>query len=80
MNADALGGNVGGLLSHNIFAYCNNNPVTAKEPSGFRPVYTQGEKTAAMREARAMAKTAKSKAPLQSLPMNGAKPNSKQKT
>jgi hypothetical protein len=78
LNADALGGNVGALLSHNIFAYCNNNPVTAKEPSGFRPVYTQGEETAVMREARAMAKAAK--APSQSLPISDAKPNSKQKT
>ncbi len=49
INADAFDGNVGALLSHNIFAYCNNNPVTAKEPSGFRPVYTQGEETSVMR-------------------------------
>ncbi|GAA0776051.1 RHS repeat protein [Clostridium subterminale] len=51
LNADAFGGNVGALLSHNIFAYCNNNPVIAKDPSGFRTIYTQGEETAAMRRA-----------------------------
>jgi len=58
INADALGGNVGALLSHNTFAYCNNNPVNAKDPNGFRPIYTQGEETSAMREAsyRAMNK------------------------
>ncbi|WP_346938613.1 RHS repeat-associated core domain-containing protein [uncultured Clostridium sp.] len=62
INADALGGNVGALLSHNIFAYCNNNPVIAKDPSGFRPIYTQGKETAAMRDAsyEAMAKAASS--------------------
>ena len=37
------------MLSHNIFAYCNNNPVNAKDPNGFRPVYIQGEETDAMR-------------------------------
>jgi len=51
LNIDAIGGNVGALLSHNIFAYCNNNHVTSKDPSGFRPIYTQGEETAAMRKA-----------------------------
>jgi hypothetical protein len=51
INADAIGGNVGALLSHNIFAYCNNNPVTAQDPSGFRPIYTTGEETYEMRGA-----------------------------
>ncbi|WP_346886325.1 RHS repeat-associated core domain-containing protein [Clostridium sp. UBA4395] len=51
LNVDAIGGNVGALLSHNIFAYCNNNPVNGKDPNGFRPMYTQGEETAAMRDA-----------------------------
>ncbi|WP_346876523.1 RHS repeat-associated core domain-containing protein [Clostridium sp. UBA5712] len=51
LNIDAIGGNVGSLLSHNIFAYCNNNPVISKDPNGFRPMYTQGEETAAMRDA-----------------------------
>jgi len=52
------------LLSHNTFAYCNNNPVNAKDPNGFRPIYTQGEETSAMREAsyRAMNKAAKARA------------------
>ncbi|WP_346876521.1 RHS repeat-associated core domain-containing protein [Clostridium sp. UBA5712] len=60
LNADTIGGNVGALLSHNIFAYCNNNPVISKDPNGFRPMYTQGEETAAMRKAsyKAMAKAA----------------------
>ena len=51
LNIDAIGGNVGALLSHNIFAYCNNNPVISKDSNGFRPMYTQGEETAAMRDA-----------------------------
>jgi len=50
-DADAIGGSIGALLSHNIFAYCNNNPVNAKDPNGFRPIYTQGEETASMRDA-----------------------------
>jgi hypothetical protein len=60
INIDALGGDVGALLSHNVFAYCNNNPVTAKDPSGFRTIYTTGEETYEMREAsyEAMAKAA----------------------
>ncbi|MBL4932373.1 RHS repeat-associated core domain-containing protein [Clostridium sp. YIM B02565] len=36
INADALGGNVGELLSHNIFAYCKNNPVNMQDPNGYR--------------------------------------------
>jgi len=83
------------LLSHNVFAYCNNNPSTAKDPSGFRPIYTTGEETDAMREAsyRAMNKAAKArsqasynamskakaKGSSQSLPPRGV-PNSKAKT
>ncbi len=51
LNADALGGSIGELLSHNTFAYCNNNPVNGKDPNGFRPIYTQGEETDAMRRA-----------------------------
>ena len=35
INADALGGQVGSLLSHNIFAYCQNNVVNMADPSGF---------------------------------------------
>ena len=81
LNIDAIGGNVGALLSHNVFAYCNNNPVISKDHNGFRPTYTQGEETAAMRDAsyNTMSK-AKTKKPSQGLPMSGAKPNSKQKT
>jgi len=51
LNADALGGSIGELLSHNTFAYSNNNPVNGKDPNGFRPIYTQGEETDAMRRA-----------------------------
>jgi RHS repeat-associated protein len=40
INADALIGVTGELLSHTIFAYCKNNPVTMKDPSGFREIYT----------------------------------------
>jgi len=60
LNGDAIGGSIGELLSHNTFAYCNNNPVISKDPNGFRPMYTQGEETAAMRDAsyEAMVKAA----------------------
>jgi RHS repeat-associated protein len=83
INADALGGNVGALLSHNIFAYCNNNPVNAKDTNGFRPIYTQGEETSAMREAsyRAMNKVAKARIQasynaMAKMSSNTGKPNS----
>lgn len=33
-NADNFLGKAGGLLSHNIFAYCGNNPVMRVDPSG----------------------------------------------
>lgn len=52
LNADSIGGSVGEVLSHNIFAYCKNDFVNAKDPSGLRPIYTvSGEETEAMREA-----------------------------
>jgi len=35
INADALGGQVGSLLSHNLFAYCQNEPINHADPSGF---------------------------------------------
>ncbi|MBE5814006.1 MAG: hypothetical protein E7320_02205 [Clostridiales bacterium] len=34
-NADALLGKGGKLLSHNLFAYCGNNPVNYNDPNGF---------------------------------------------
>lgn len=34
VDADSLGGKVGELLSHNVFAYCTNNPVNLDDPSG----------------------------------------------
>jgi RHS repeat-associated protein len=37
INADAIGGKVGTLLSHNVFAYCFNNPVNMEDPSGYWP-------------------------------------------
>ena len=33
-----------------MFAYCKNNVVNGKDPSGFRPVYTEGEETDEMRK------------------------------
>lgn len=34
INGDALVGRSGELLSHNMFAYCKNNPVNMSDPSG----------------------------------------------
>lgn len=34
INADSEGGTVGELLSHNVFAYCGNNPVNRFDPDG----------------------------------------------
>ncbi|AOR23440.1 RHS repeat-associated core domain-containing protein [Clostridium taeniosporum] len=34
INADSEGGTVGELLSHNVFAYCGNNPVNRLDPDG----------------------------------------------
>ncbi|WP_084133378.1 RHS repeat domain-containing protein [Clostridium grantii] len=52
LNADALAGNVGDLLSHNIFMYSKNNPVNMSDPSGFREMIsaTVAEETQEMRE------------------------------
>ncbi len=36
INADALCGSVGELLSHNIFAYCKNDPINKFDPNGYR--------------------------------------------
>ena len=36
INADAAGGTIGELLSHNVFAYCLNNPVNMEDPSGYK--------------------------------------------
>jgi RHS repeat-associated protein len=38
LNADSEGGEVGALLSHNVFSYSLNNPVNLVDPSGFRPI------------------------------------------
>lgn len=76
INADALGGSIGELLSHNMFAYCKNNSVNMIDKSGFRPVYTMSEETTGMRQASfaAMKRAVSNK-----LPTKG-EPNSKVKT
>lgn len=43
INADALGGSVGELLSHNVFAYCKNNSVNMKDEDGFRTLPAYGD-------------------------------------
>jgi len=37
LNADAVLGQAGALLSHNLFGYCVNNPVNRDDPSGLMP-------------------------------------------
>lgn len=41
INADAVAGNIGELLGHNIFIYTKNNPVNMSDTNGFRPIYSQ---------------------------------------
>jgi RHS repeat-associated protein len=41
INADSLGGKVGELLSHNMFAYSLNNPVNMEDESGNFPTLNQ---------------------------------------
>lgn len=43
INADAIAGSVGELLSHSIFAYCKNNPINGRESFGFRPAFADEE-------------------------------------
>gem|GEM_PF-2943568 len=38
INADSFGGQVGSINSHNIFAYCMNNPVLLTDDQGTRPL------------------------------------------
>ncbi|WBW96815.1 RHS repeat domain-containing protein [Oceanirhabdus sp. W0125-5] len=46
VNADALAGVLGEILSHNVFVYCKNNPINMSDPSGYRPIFTvTGEET-----------------------------------
>jgi len=39
INADADGGKIGELLSHNVFAYCMNNPVNLQDENGNFPSF-----------------------------------------
>jgi hypothetical protein len=36
---DGVAGQSGELLSHNMFAYCKNNPVNMDDDGGYRPNY-----------------------------------------
>ena len=50
INADSLIGVAGKLLSHNLFAYCNNNPVMMSDPSGCLPMAYGSNPTPAQRK------------------------------
>lgn len=39
INADGYGGQVGELLSHNVYAYCLNNPINLYDPNGNSPLF-----------------------------------------
>lgn len=41
INADDIGGRVGELLSHNVFAYCANNSISRLDPNGH--MFEEGE-------------------------------------
>ncbi len=34
LNMDTIGGSIGGLLSHNLYSYCGNNPINREDSSG----------------------------------------------
>ena len=42
INSDAIVGQVGDILSFNMFAYCGNNPVIMEDPNGYRFDITGG--------------------------------------
>ena len=39
INGDGYGGQVGELLSHNVYAYCLNNPINLYDPNGNSPLF-----------------------------------------
>ena len=89
LNADAIIGSAGELLGHNVFAYCKNNVVNGKDPSGFITIYTEGQATEEMVEAgyKAMNTAAKncssnnqSKTSSTKIGKNGAKMKNEAKT
>ncbi|MDD2376322.1 MAG: hypothetical protein PHD15_02340 [Clostridia bacterium] len=41
LNSDSIGGEVGKLLSHNVFTYCLNNPVNMEDDTGHWPTWGQ---------------------------------------
>jgi len=61
VNADIFLGQPGELLSHDMFIYSMNDPINMKDPSGFRPIYTTGVETDAMRKASLQVMNAVSK-------------------
>ncbi|GAA0178467.1 hypothetical protein SH2C18_15210 [Clostridium sediminicola] len=48
LNADAIGGKIGTMLSHNAFAYVMNNPVNMEDANGYWPKWTKGLAIAAV--------------------------------
>ena len=42
LNADSMAGFAGELLSHNMFAYCMNNPVNCYDPDGDVACWARG--------------------------------------
>lgn len=52
INIDAMFGEVGDILSHNLYTYCLNNPINMDDSNGFRPIYSTDldNETDAMRQ------------------------------
>lgn len=59
LNADGIVGETGDLLSHNMYAYCKNNPVNMEDPDGYSPILVARVLVTGVKVAAKVYKTAK---------------------